>query len=1374
MRKLLLSLILIGLVGRVWAAQLTGVYTINALQPASSTNFQNFASAITFLTSSNTRSDSGPSNSAPFGVSGPVIFNVVANSGPYNEQVVFPNVTGASATNTITVNGNGNTIQFAPAAATDMAIVRFTNGDYYQLKNLIIKTTSTSFGWGIHFYTGSDYNVIDSCTIDIGAVTSTTAANSAGIVFSNNLSTPTTSGVNGYYNTISNCNLLGSTASYGMHYGIVGTPSTSGTIASGNRFINNVIQDFYSYGVYWNFGNGTIFEGNTIKRTASKSLVTTTYAFYLGTSAGRGDTLRNNVVKDLFIGVPTSTSTCYGVYGINYTGTTAIPNVIDNNLFDFNSGVGSQFGLYFLTAFNFKMRNNTVVFRNSTVTNTAYTTYGFYSSSSSSAASTYELVNNVFANYRTSVAPSYSIFVNGTFNTGVTLAKNSFYGVSPNYKLANIGGSDYSTLASYRAFMGVIDNTSSDYDPNFVNANNGNFSPQEGWFNANGVAMPHITRDVTGAVRTLPIDIGAYEASPISLDVAASEVIMPATPYVAGTKSVSAVIRNAGASTITSAVLNWTINGVAQTPVNFSGTLTSGSLSSPIVLGNVNVQNAQLYTVAFTVISPNGGVDAFLTNNSASGVTAAQLPGGTYTINASGAGASNFTSFSNFANVINTGGIAGALTINVAPNSGPYTEQVLFNSIQGSSASNNIVINGNGERIEFNNTISTSIGIFTLNGADYFTINNLGVRSLNTTNGVGYLLTNGADSNVIQNCNINISSVTSGSLSAGIAITASMGNAIATGANVGRFNRFEGNTISGNSAGGPYYGISLCVNNVIGAVNNGIVVKNNIIRDFTVYGIYMVGTMGSSIRDNVISRPTKASPTTFYGISGTSYMGQDTIENNTITQPFESAQTLTGTSYGMYFSSTNVPTARPVIIKNNVISNFKSNGAVYGLYFTTATSFRVYHNTIVVDHPASTSTGATQLLYSTGTPNTLVVRNNIFYMNRGGTGNKHILYLNTTSATGYVFNNNVLHHKIPAGSTNNYLGYYSATNVNDLSAWKLVNSSAFDQNSVLADPLFRTTYLMAPNTPGSDSINNIGANLLADVGLDLLGNARTTTPDPGAYEFTVTSNDAGLTRFTSPLNPINLGTVNVEAIMKNFGTGGLTSAQIDWSVNGAAQNPYYWGGYVAPSDSSTLTIGSYNFNTSGFYQIKAWTSNPNGSLDSIRYNDTITTTVCTPLSGNFTINASLPASSTNFINFSSLVNNLSTCGVTGNVIVNVAAGTYNEQVSLTTIPGLNNGNRLYFIGDDSATTKLTFTPTNTNLRYTLLLQGVDNITFKNMKIENTGASFATAVQIFGDASNRSDSIEFIKCTFTVPYVASTAINTFVSSSSLTSATTTTF
>ena len=1371
MRKLLLMILCMAFLVQTRAAQVTGTLTIDANQTASATNFQNFNSLLTYLTSANTRSDAGPANSAPFGVSGPLIVDVVANSGPYTGQVVFPNITGASATNTITINGNGNIIQFAPTSNADMAIVRFNNGDFYRLKNLTIRTTSTNFGWGIHFYLGSDDNIIDSCNIDISSVTSSTADNSAGIVWSNSLTSLTTTGTNGYRNIISNNMVRGNPVGAGMYYGIVGSPASSSTTVSANKFYNNIIQDFYVYGIYWNNGNSTAFDGNTIRRT-TKTSISTTYAFYLGSSSGRQDTIRNNIVTDLFAGSPTSTNTCYGVYGINYSGTTAQPNVIDNNLFNFNTGSGSHYGFYFLTAFNFRIRNNTIAFHNNTVTST-YQTYGFYSSFSPSTSSAYELKNNIFYNARTStVGLFYSIYISGTFNTGTDLGKNSYFGLASSYKMANINGVDYTTYGQYSAYMGAADNTSSEFNPNFINPLTRNFAPQDGWFNGNGVAMPHITKDVNGVNRTSPIDIGAYEASPIGLDVAYNSLNVPVAPYAAGIQNITATIRNAGTTTITSATINWTVNGVAQTPVNYTGSLAGGATSSTITLGTLNAQVGAVNNIAYTISNPNNTTEPNTTNNSMSKSTACLLPGGVYTVNqGAAASASNFTSLSGLADYMSMGGIGGAVTFNVVTNSGPYVNQVFLSSIPGANATNTITFNGNGNRVEFNNTNTGLIGIINVIGTDYVTFNQLHVKSLNVSNGVGYLISTGADYISILGCNIDISSVTGGSLSAGIAVTSSLSNPTGIASNTSFFNRFIGNTIIGNASGGAYYGISACANNTDGT-NNGYVIRDNIIRDFTVYGIYAYGVTGSMIKNNEISRPTKSSPTTFYGMNFV-YLSGDTFDGNKITKPFEMLQSTTNIFYGMYFLIAQ-GTNRPVVIRNNLIADIKGGGTIYGIYQQIVNESQIYHNTISIDYPQATTTSATYAFYTSSSVTYQRVRNNIFHVNRGGSGSKYLMYIGSTGNT-YDYRNNGLHYGTPTGSTNNFVGYYT-TNRTDLAAWRSANTvNPLDSFSVFANPNFRTAFTPAPFTPGADSLNNIGSDIRSIVPTDIIGVPHDSLPDPGVYKFDVSPNDAGLIGFSSPTMPLNLGVQNVNAVIKNFGTATLSSANIDWQVNGVNQTSASWSGNLITNDTISAALGTYNFANSGLFTLKAWSSSPNSTTDILRFNDTVQQTFCTPLSGNFTVNPALPNGNGNFQTIGAVVQLIQTCGIAGNVTVNVSSGTYNEKLSFSNISGLGSGNRLSFIGADSSNTIITFAGATTNDRATISITGSDNISFSNFKIVNTGSSNAVAVQINGLSGNSADSLSFNKCAFIVTSnTVSTLINVFEVSSLPTSPTSSTF
>ncbi|MCW8940550.1 MAG: hypothetical protein OQJ88_07820, partial [Flavobacteriales bacterium] len=84
---------------------LAGVYTIG-----SGGNYINFTAAVNDLVA--------------LGVCAPVTFNVLTGSGPFNEQIEIPQVVGASSTNTITFNGNGETITYSTTGTTDNYIIR--------------------------------------------------------------------------------------------------------------------------------------------------------------------------------------------------------------------------------------------------------------------------------------------------------------------------------------------------------------------------------------------------------------------------------------------------------------------------------------------------------------------------------------------------------------------------------------------------------------------------------------------------------------------------------------------------------------------------------------------------------------------------------------------------------------------------------------------------------------------------------------------------------------------------------------------------------------------------------------------------------------------------------------------------------------------------------------------------------------------------------------------------------------------------------------------------------------------------------------------------------------------------------------------------
>ena len=113
----------------------SGTYTIDAKSAASSTNYQSFTSIFGDMFNG-TRTDGGTSNGS--GISGAVTINVVSGSGPYTEQVTIKQISGISATNTIVVNGNGNTIQFSATSSSTSHTILFDGADYVTIDNLKI------------------------------------------------------------------------------------------------------------------------------------------------------------------------------------------------------------------------------------------------------------------------------------------------------------------------------------------------------------------------------------------------------------------------------------------------------------------------------------------------------------------------------------------------------------------------------------------------------------------------------------------------------------------------------------------------------------------------------------------------------------------------------------------------------------------------------------------------------------------------------------------------------------------------------------------------------------------------------------------------------------------------------------------------------------------------------------------------------------------------------------------------------------------------------------------------------------------------------------------------------------------------------------
>jgi PKD repeat protein len=240
------------------------------------------------------------------------------------------------------------------------------------------------------------------------------------------------------------------------------------------------------------------------------------------------------------------------------------------------------------------------------------------------------------------------------------------------------------------------------------------------------------------------------------------------------------------------------------------------------------------------------------------------------------------------------------------------------------------------------------------------------------------------------------------------------------------------------------------------------------------------------------------------------------------------------------------------------------------------------------------------------------------------------------------------------------------------------------------------------------------------------------------------ANDAGIASIDTPNSPACAVAGNLHVTLSNLGTDTLSSATINWSVNGTLQTPVTWTGAVAPTSVDTVPSFVANFAFVVGDSIAVWTTLPNGVQDSISLNDTLTYVVPpVSLNGTYTIDAN-GAGPTNYVDFTSAVADLNNVGVCGPVVFNVANGTYTEQVVINQVPGSSSTNTITFksTSGDTSLCEVNFGVSSTAANYVLNIgNGASHIHFEDIKFRANGPSAFTNRVVQFDGNNSSVSFD---------------------------------
>jgi parallel beta-helix repeat protein len=752
-------------------------------------------------------------------------------------------------------------------------------------------------------------------------------------------------------------------------------------------------------------------------------------------------------------------------------------------------------------------------------------------------------------------------------------------------------------------------------------------------------------------------------------------------------------LTNYGTSALTSVWIHWNIDNQLDSML-WTGSLAHGQ-DSIVAIDTVAFTGGQYQVTAWTAM-PNATVDN-TTSNDLSSFTFNVCMMGTYTIgNISSGSLFDFVSFTAAINELSTGGICGPVTFMV--DAGTYEEHLLFPTINGASATDRITftsITGDSTTVKIHFTLSSTISSTIAIEGQYYTFSKLTISATNgNTNGRTIELSNGAKYNEVLHCVLEGENTTSTSTSYSIVYSNGGNN---------EYNTFKQNLFLNGSH--PLYLVGG------GNLQGANIIEENTMLDFA-RGSYFAYQEQLQFNKNII-RSTGAS---FYGVK------LDNCQKSTITK--NNIHIIAGTDHnGIYLYNSNGTAAQPNLVANNmVLVNGASGTTGYGVEFNNSSYTNFYHNTVKL---TSAGGNAAAIRFYGGSENNIV--NNNFMSTGGG----YCYYIASTSAVNITDYNNIY-------NTSGDLGYYSGSKTS-LSAFQA--ASGKDLHSISVDPLF---YSATDLHSISAAMNNLGTPL-NEVRTDIDGQVRSlTNPDMGADEFSIPNNDASIIAISSPTTPVTAGVNSVKVDLSNFGAGVLTSATIAWEVNSVAKTSFAWTGSLNNgATASAINIGTHNF-TTGTTKLKIWVENPNNSIDGNHLNDTIIRTLVScngPLSGTYTIGGT----GADYSNIGAAISSMQYCGISADVIFNIAPGTYNEQVRLQPITGASASATITFQSATmDSTDVIVINNSSTSGNYTWYMDGADFIRVKHITIEATNTITGYALVFANEASNNIFESNIIK------------------------------
>ncbi|MCI4670639.1 MAG: right-handed parallel beta-helix repeat-containing protein [Bacteroidia bacterium] len=808
-------------------------------------------------------------------------------------------------------------------------------------------------------------------------------------------------------------------------------------------------------------------------------------------------------------------------------------------------------------------------------------------------------------------------------------------------------------------------------------------------------------------------DLRITGSLPIPDNAGLASIDGPTSPSVPGMNPVDVTLFNFGTNNITTVTLNWEVNGVAQTAFNYSGTLAPTS-GTPVTVGMFNFPTGFNDIKVWTSM-PNGMVDMDNGNDTLETTVLFCNPlVGTYTV---GGAAPDYATLADAIFALNSCGVSGAVTMDIRP--GTYNEMVEIGRIPGVSAANTVTFDGGSLSTTLITDSTVGTPVVFMNGADYITFKNVTIENRAITDSWGVQLTDTANFNTFDSVRFQMpQGPTFDIVGLFLSDNQTSGTSTAGTANNANYMTVQNCIFTGGSQGVSMFGTSTATNFTVGNK-----IMNSVFEGQTADAIYVWGQDSMDIMGNTINA---APTTTFYDGMDLSDIRNYRINGNLINSP----------DRGIEIDDANdvtTPTQNSEIINNMVNAPVDD-----GFDFDDIENTNIYHNTV----------RGTPGMFMNDYPD-VDIKNNIF---ASPTGKAIDLSDVVTSTSGAVLENNIYFTNGPDMADDGFTTY------GDLLSW-LTASPTINDGSLEGDPNF-----VDPNTDlHCTGILPFGAgNPALGVGVDIDGDVRPLPPqlgvEIGADEYDIKANDAGVVGVDAPSSPFSTGMQAFEFEVANFGLLNVDTVEVSFELNGVLQPSVTYTIAIPVGSSANNVAAGTVMVPPGTSTIKAWTSMPNNVADEDNSNDTLFTTICTSLDGNYTIGGA----GADYADFASAAADLTGCGISGNVVFNITPGTYTESFVLDTIPGSSATSTVTFNGGSQAGTIIS---DSVQPEAIILMQRADWVTFTNLTIENRATTDSWGVRMTSNADhNTFDSVKFqmavVVNAFDVAGIIMSSSNTF--------------